>query len=167
MKVILLSVVCGVFLMATAQAKSAKAPPKPAPPPVPSAPAPAPAPSPPALMPPWVETELTPLEKEIVKQHLVDIRAAQKKKSAPDKKPPAGPAKKAAPDAQLPPGWQKKIARGEVLPPAVYAQAQPLPDVVIRKLPPAPVGTILVTLDDKLVRLLEAPRLIVDVFELK
>jgi hypothetical protein len=49
----------------------------------------------------------------------------------------------------------------------VYAQAQPLPDVISRKLPPPPVGTILVTLDDKLVRLLEAPRLIVDVFELK
>lgn len=165
MKVFLLSVVCGVFLMATAQAQKAKTPSKPSPPPAPSAPAPAPAP--PALMPPWVETELTPLEKEIVKQHLVDIRAAQKKKSAPDKKPPAGATKKAAPDAQLPPGWQKKIARGELLPAAVYAQAQPLPDVVIRKLPPAPVGTILVTLDDKLVRLLEAPRLIVDVFELK
>ena len=167
MKVILLSVVCGVFLMATAQAKSAKAPPKPATPPAPSAPATAPAPAPPAPMPPWVETELTPLEKEIVKQHLVDIRAAQKKKAAPDKKPPAGPAKKAAPDAKLPPGWQKKIARGEILPPAVYAQAQPLPDVVIRKLPPPPAGTILITLDDKLIRLLEAPRLIVDVSELK
>jgi hypothetical protein len=165
MKVFLLSVVCGVFLMATAQAQKAKTPSKPSPPPAPSAPAPAPAP--PALMPPWVETELTPLEKEIVKQHLVDIRAAQKKKSAPDKKPPAGATKKAAPDAKLPPGWQKKIVRGELLPAAVYAQAQPLPDVVIRKLPPAPVGTILVTLDDKLVRLLEAPRLIVDVFELK
>ena len=165
MKVFLLSVVCGVFLMATAQAQKAKTPSKPPPPPAPSAPAPAPAP--PALMPPWVETELTPLEKEIVKQHLVDIRAAQKKKSAPDKKPPAGAAKKAAPDAKLPPGWQKKIVRGELLPAVVYAQAQPLPDVVIRKLPPAPVGTILVTLDDKLVRLLEAPRLIVDVFELK
>lgn len=165
MKVFLLSMACGVCLMATAQAQKAKTPPRPATLPAPSAPAPTPAA--PALMPPWVETELTPLEKEIVKQHLVDIRAAQKKKSAPDKKPPAGPAKKAALDAKLPSGWQKKIVRGEILPPAVYAQTQPLPDVVIRKLPPAPVGTLLVTLDDKLVRLLEAPRLIVDVFELK
>jgi Ni/Co efflux regulator RcnB len=97
----------------------------------------------------------------------VDIRTAQKKKSAPDKKPPAGPAKKAAPDAKPPPGWQKKIARGEVLPQEVYAQAQALPEVVIRKLPPPPAGTILVTLDGKLVRLLEATRIIVDVFELK
>ena len=56
---------------------------------------------------------------------------------------------------------------GEVLPPTVYAQAQPLPEVVIRKLPPPPAGTILVILDDKVLRLLEATRTIVDVLELK
>ena len=110
---------------------------------------------------------MTPLEKEIVKQHLADIRAAQRKKSAPDKALPPGLAKQAAPSAKLPPGWQKKIARGEVLPPAVYAQAQPLPEVVIRKLPPPPAGTILVTIDGKLVRLLEATHTILDVFELQ
>ena len=68
---------------------------------------------------------------------------------------------------KLPPGWQEKIARGEVLPQTVYAQAQPLPEVVIRTLPPPPAGTILVTLDGKVVRLLEGTRTIVDVFELK
>ena len=80
---------------------------------------------------------------------------------------PKKPTKKAARSAKLPPGWQKKITRGAVLPQTVYAQAQPLPDVVIRKLPPPPAGTILVTLDGKVVRLLEATRTIVDVFELK
>jgi hypothetical protein len=65
------------------------------------------------------------------------------------------------------PDGRKKIARGEVLPQTVYAQAQPLPEVVIRKLPPPPAGTILVTLDGKVLRLLEATRTIVDVFELK
>jgi hypothetical protein len=49
----------------------------------------------------------------------------------------------------------------------VYAQAQPLPEVIVRKLPPPPAGTLLVTLDGKVVRLLEATRTIVDVFELK
>jgi hypothetical protein len=49
----------------------------------------------------------------------------------------------------------------------MYAQAQPLPEVVIQKLPPPPAGTVLVTLDGKVVRLLEATRTIVDVFELK
>jgi hypothetical protein len=150
MWVLLLSVVCGVVLVATVQAKSDKAPPKQVTPSAPSSAASAPEQT-------WLQTEITPLEKEIVKQHLADIRAVQSKK----------PTKKAARSAKLPPGWQKKITRGEVLPEIVYAQAQPLPEVVIRKLPPPPAGTILVILDDKVLRLLEATRTIVDVFELK
>jgi hypothetical protein len=160
MRVFLLSVVCGVLLVTTVQAKSDKAPPKQATPAAPSAAAPAPEQL-------WLQMEITPLEKEIVKQHLVDIRAAQSKKSGPDKALPPGLAKKVARGEKLPPGWQKKIAHGEVLPQTVYAQAQPLPEVIVRKLPPPPAGTILVTLDDKVVRLLEATRTIVDVFELK
>ena len=109
--------------------------------------------------------EITPLEKEIVQQHLADIRAAQSKKSGQTKR--CHPArKKSRAWRKAPTGWQKKIARGEVLPQTVYAQAQPLPEVVMRKLPPPPAGTILVTLDGKVVRLLEA-RTIVDVFELQ
>lgn len=165
MKSFLLSAVVGFFLVMAAHAKSDKAAPKPA---TPSASSPAvssPAASSPS--PPWLQMEITPLEKEIVKQHLVDMREAQSKKSTPDKALPPGLVKKGGRDAKLPPGWQKKIARGEVLPQTVYAQAQPLPDVVIRKLPPPPAGTILVTLDGKLVRLLEATRTIVDVFELQ
>ncbi len=165
MKVSVLSVVFGVLLATTAQAKSDKALPKQA---TPSAPSSATASSAaPAPGQPWLQMEITPLEKEIVKQHLVDIRAVQNKKSGPDKALPPELAKKVVRSEKLPPGWQKKIARGEVLPQTVYAQAQPLPEVVIRKLPPPPAGTILVTLDGKVLRLLEATRTIVDVFELK
>jgi len=155
MRLFLLSVVFGVLLVTTAQAKSEKAPPKKGPPPASSPSVAAPAPS--APEPPWVQMEMTPLEKEIVKQHLADIRAVQSKKLT----------KKVAPGAKLPPGWQKKIARGEVLPQTIYAQAQPLPEVVIRTLPPPPAGTMLVTLDGKVLRILEATHTIVDVFELK
>jgi hypothetical protein len=152
--------VLGLLLVTTAQAKSAKAPQKQATPP---------ASSPAAASPeqPWLQVEITPLEREIVQQHIVDIQEMQSKKSASGKALPPGLAKKAARGGALPPGWQKKIARGEVLPPAVYAQAQPLPEVVIRKLPPPPAGTILVTIDGKLVRLLEATHTILDVFELQ
>jgi len=146
--------------MTTAQAKSAKAPQKQA---TPLASSPAVA----SPEQPWLQVEITPLEKEIVQQHIVDIRKQQSKKPAASKTLPPGLANKAARSAALPPGWQKKIARGEVLPQTVYAQAQPLPEVVIRKLPPPPAGTILVTLDGKVVRLLEGTRTIVDVFELK
>ena len=152
--------VLGLWLMTTDQAKSAKAPQKQATPP---------AASPAVASPeqPWLQVEITPLEKEIVQQHIVDIRKQQSKKPAAGKTLPPGLANKAARSGTLPPGWQKKIVRGEVLSPAVYAQAQPLPEVVIRKLPPAPAGTALVTIDGKLVRLLVATRTILDVFELR
>ena len=91
----------------------------------------------------------------------------QRQKPVSGKTLPPGLTKKVARGAALPPGWQKKITRGEVLPPVVYAQAQPLPEVVRRKLPPPPAGTLLVTIDGKLVRLLEATHTILDVFELK
>src|SRR5262249_2285017 len=107
------------------------------------------------------------LEREIVQQHIVDIRAMQSKKPASGKAQAPALAKKTARGGALPPGWQKNIARGEVLPPAVYAQAQPLPAVVLRKLQPPPAGTVLVTIDGKLVRLLEATHTILDVFELQ
>ena len=156
MKVFVLSVVFWVVLATIVQAKSDKTPPKQATPSAPSAPEQ-----------PWLQMEITPLEKEIMQQHLADIRAVQSKKSGLDKALPPGLTKKVARGEKLPPGWQKKIARGEVLPQTVYAQAQPLPEVVMRKLPPPPAGTILVTLDGNVVRLLEATRTIVDVFELQ
>jgi len=151
--------VFGLLLVSTAQAKSAKAPQQ-APPPASSPAVPVPEQS-------WLQVEITPLEKEIVQQHMADIRKMQRQKPASGKTLPPGLSKKVARGAALPPGWQKKIARGEVLPPAVYAQAQLLPDVVQRKLPPPPAGTLLVTIDGKLVRLLEATHTILDVFELK
>jgi hypothetical protein len=165
MQVFLLAVVFGLLLAATVQAKSNKAAPRQA---TPAAAASAPASSA-ASAPeqPWLQMEISPLEKEIVKQHLADIRAVQRKKPSSDKALPPGRAKKAARKAKLPPGWQKKIARGAVLPQTLYAQAQPLPEVVLRKLPPPPAGTLLVFLDGKVLRLLEATRTIVDVFELK
>jgi hypothetical protein len=165
MKWFLSAVLCGLCLVTTAPAKSDKAAPKQTTPPAPS-----PAVSSPAVFAPsqpWLQMDISPLEKEIVKQHVGDIREAQSKKSMANKALPPGLAKKGAPATKLPPGWQKKITRGEVVPQTVYAQAQPLPEVVIRKLPPPPAGTILVMLDGKLVRLVEATRTIVDVFELK
>ena len=162
---VFLPVVIGILLAAPVHVKSNKAIAKQA---TPSAASSAPA-SPAASAPeqPWLQMEISPLEKEIVKQHLVDIRVVQSKKPGSAKALPPGVAKKAVRKEKLPPGWQKKIVRGAVLPQTVYAQAQPLPEVVIWKLPSPPAGTILVTLDGKVVRLLEATRTIVDVFELK
>src|SRR5262249_13165462 len=150
--------VLGLVLVTTTQAKSAKTPQQQAPPPAPAVAVPEQS---------WLQVDITPLEKEIVQQHMADIHKMHRQKLAQGKILSPGLTKKVPRGAALPPGWQKKIARGEVLPPAVYAQAQPLPDVVRRKLPSPPAGTILVTIDGKLVRLLEATHTILDVFELK
>ncbi len=82
------------------------------------------------------------------------------------KKLPPGLRKKVERGGELPPGWQKKVARGEVMDPVVYERARPLPPVLVKTLPPPPPGTVIVTVEGKVVRLLEATRTILDVFDL-
>jgi hypothetical protein len=82
------------------------------------------------------------------------------------KKLPPGLRKKVARGGALPPGWQKKVARGEVMDPAVYEHCRPLPPELVRSLPPQPQGTVLVTVEGKAVRLMEATLTILDVFDL-
>jgi hypothetical protein len=79
---------------------------------------------------------------------------------------PPGLQKKVARGGQLPPGWQKKLSRGEVMSPEVYGLAKPAPTVLIQQLPPQPPGTIIVHLDGKIVRLVQATREIIDILDL-
>ncbi len=79
---------------------------------------------------------------------------------------PPGLQKKVERGRELPPGWQKKIARGEVIDAQVYAHSRPLPPELSRRLPPPPPGTIVVTVEGKVVRLMEATLTILDVFDL-
>ncbi len=97
------------------------------------------------------------------------VHAAPAPEPAPAKKQkklPRGLQKKVARGGALPPGWQKKVARGEVMDPVVYEQSRPLPPELVRTLPPPPAGTVIVTVEGKAVRLLEATRTILDVFDL-
>jgi len=84
----------------------------------------------------------------------------------PMKSVPPGLRKKVERGGELPPGWQKKVARGEVMETQVYAHSRPLPPELARRLPPPPHGTIVVTVEGKVVRLMEATMTILDVFDL-
>lgn len=79
---------------------------------------------------------------------------------------PPGLKKKAAKGKDLPPGWEKKIARGEVLDLEVYKKSEPIPGELIKILPPLQEGTILIKVEGKIIRLMEATKTILDVFEL-
>jgi hypothetical protein len=80
---------------------------------------------------------------------------------------PPGLAKKVARGGELPPGWQDKCRPGEVMPVEVYQECRPLPRELTVKLPAPPVGTITVAVDGRVVRLLEATREILDVFNVQ
>jgi len=158
-------------------------PPTPAPKPPPShappvvmAPAPGrPAPAPPAASrpakEPWVNVSITSGEQQVIREYVTSCAAEpdhkhQGRKGHKAKSLPPGLAKKAARGESLPPGWQKKVVKGEIMPVEVYRECDPLPQEVIVKLPPPPTGTILVTIEGKIVRLLQATREILDVFEI-
>ena len=79
---------------------------------------------------------------------------------------PPGLKKKIERGGELPPGWQKKVARGEVIDARVYAHSHPLPPELLKRLPPQPHGTVVVTIEGKVVRLMEATLTILDVFDL-
>jgi len=94
-----------------------------------------------------------------------DKHAGKHRGNGKDKPLPPGLARKVARGETLPPGWQKKVVKGEILPVEVYRECHPLPSEVVVKLPPPPAGTVLVTIEGKVVRLLQATREILDVFE--
>lgn len=78
---------------------------------------------------------------------------------------PPGLAKKVARGGQLPPGWQQQCQPGQTMPPEVYQEARPLPRELQVSLPVPPVGTVTVAVGGKVVRLIEATREILDVFD--
>ena len=113
---------------------------------------------------PWLQvTVFTTQERQIIEKYVVTEQTKDSKKA---KKLPPGLAKKVAQGKSLPPGWQKKLNRGEVLSRDVYRECAPLPPVLASKLPPPPPGTVLVTVDGKILRLAEASLTILDVFDL-
>lgn len=75
---------------------------------------------------------------------------------------PPGLAKK----NKIPPGWRKKLARGERIPDDVWAHRVPLPREVETRLPRVEDGVIRVRIDDRVVRVVEKTREVLDVIDL-
>jgi len=111
-----------------------------------------------------VKVSITAEERQVI-QTYVDSVGGSAKHGKRAKRLPPGLAKKVARGGELPPGWQKKCVRGEIMSDKVYRACHPLPAEVVVKLPPAPAGTILVTINGKVVRLAKATLEILDVFD--
>jgi hypothetical protein len=115
---------------------------------------------------PWVKVDwqFSSQERSVIQDYVQSYDGQAKGKGKPRSLPP-GLAKKAARGESLPPGWQAKCVVGETMPAEVYDHCRPLPPDLTVKLPPAPEPTITVAIGGKVVRLLEATRQILDVFD--
>ena len=90
---------------------------------------------------------------------------AKNNKHKKQKRLPPGLAKKVERGGELPPGWQKKVAAGEVLDEEFYARAKPLSREESRKYPAGKVGTRILKIEDKVIRVMEKTRKVLDVLD--
>ena len=79
---------------------------------------------------------------------------------------PRGLAKKYDRTGKLPPGWQNKINVGQRLPDSYVRDLQPLPRELSNVLIVGPIGSEVMRIGDKIIRLEQATNMILDVFEL-
>ncbi|MBU1105346.1 MAG: hypothetical protein KKB51_01660 [Candidatus Riflebacteria bacterium] len=113
---------------------------------------------------PWLKFRLNVPEKGILLRHSDEIIGMNQHDI---RDLPPGLQKKVARGKRLPPGWQKKMAVGKTFPTSMYDHSCKLPDHIWRQLPPQPEGTVLIAVEGKIVRLVEATKTIIDVFDLK
>jgi len=103
------------------------------------------------------------LRNSVSNKHDSEYGDKKHKKDKKKKALPPGLQKKVARGGQLPPGWQKKVARGEVLDGELYNSSISLPSDIIDILPTSPDGTSIRRIEDKVVRVIDATGVILDV----
>lgn len=106
----------------------------------------------------------SPAERNLIRAHLLGRQPAFSQEKGQDL--PPGLQKKAARGKALPPGWQDKVAPGHSLDYQVYRHGESLPDSLLRRLPPPPVGTEILQVQNKVVLINAATRTILDAFDL-
>ena len=80
---------------------------------------------------------------------------------------PPGLQKKVDREGNLPPGWQRKLNPGDVISPEEYEYSDPIPQTLADSLPEQPEGTELIRADDRIFRVLESTREILDVLDIR
>ncbi len=106
----------------------------------------------------------SPAERNLIRAELLGKKRKTSQKS--HKNLPPGLQKKVARGKALPPGWQKKIAAGQSLDYQLYRQSKGLPELLLQRLPQPPAGSEILRVEDKIIRINEATRTILDVFDL-
>lgn len=77
---------------------------------------------------------------------------------------PPGLAKKYRRTGSLPPGWEKKVTPGQVLPQEYLKAAQPIPPELRETLESGPVGSTVLRINDRILRIHEKTHEILDSF---
>lgn len=70
------------------------------------------------------------------------------------------------PTRKLEPNWQNSLNIGETLSDATFSYAQALPPALMQQMPNAPQGTLLITLQGKLLRVWLRTQTVIDVYDL-
>ncbi|MCK4535491.1 MAG: hypothetical protein KAT93_00675 [Desulfuromonadales bacterium] len=104
-------------------------------------------------------------ERHIIRTGILQGQSRQKTPSA-SQTLPRGIKKKGTHGKRLPPGWQKKVAPGKRLDYQVYRSGIPLSGEILKRLPPAPVGTKMIQVENTILRLHTETRIVLDTFDL-
>jgi len=106
----------------------------------------------------------SPAERNLIRAHLLGLQPATEREN--DSELPSGLQKKVFRGKTLPPGWQEKVAPGHSLDYQLYRQAERLPDDLLRRLPPPPVGLEILQVENKVVLINSTTHAILDAFDL-
>jgi hypothetical protein len=112
------------------------------------------------------EKNLSYGEKKIIEEFFQKQKGRDVKKGKKDRKLPKGLQKKMAKGGKLPPGWEKKVAKGRPLDREVLENSEPLPPELVKELPKQPEETTIVKVEDKIIRILNATKEVLDVFDI-
>lgn len=110
------------------------------------------------------KASFNPAERNLIRAQLLGLKHSASQQKHKDL--PPGLQKKVARGKSLPPGWKKKVTPGRTLNYHVFRQGESLPDSLLRRLPPSPIGSEILQVENKIIRLNSATRTILDVFDL-